>query len=336
AAMEAQQRSSEFKRAPSRMGNSESRLHRRAAGERRAKVEKTKVNLQARAEKLEVKEKPFVMKEVQIKVPIDLKLYTKNLIQGQQVEKSYGSKCLFKDSNFIVENNKKTVLLGANGSGKTTLVNMICQESEGILKASKLKIGYFRQNLDNLKEELTVFENVLETTTRSESEVRNILANFLFKKEDVHKKVGVLSGGERIKASFAKVFLSDMNFLILDEPTNYLDLNTKKSLEEALLHYEGPVLIVSHDRYFVGQLAEAILFIEDEEIKTFGGNFEAFLNRKTVKNNNQDNAVALMLLQNRMNYVLGRISAPAKGDVVEKLEVEYAEILKEIKVITSN
>ncbi|MBC7959529.1 MAG: ABC-F family ATP-binding cassette domain-containing protein, partial [Vallitaleaceae bacterium] len=101
AAMEAQQRSSEFKRAPSRMGNSESRLHRRAAGERRAKVERTKVNLQARAEKLEVKDKPFVMKEVQIKVPNDLKLYTKNLIQGQQVEKSYGSKCLFKDSNFI-------------------------------------------------------------------------------------------------------------------------------------------------------------------------------------------------------------------------------------------
>ncbi len=274
AAKERDQRASSFKKTPTRMGNSEARLHKRSTGERKSKIEKTKKNIHERIEKLEKKDKPFEMKAIRVPVPVNLTLYTKILVQAQHLEKSFDNKIILKDSQFTIENNKRTVLLGPNGCGKTTLLNMIYKKEDGILTAPKLKIGYFKQNLDQLKEELSVIENVLETTMRSEAEVRNILANFLFKREDVHKKVGVLSGGERIKASFAKVFLSDINFLILDEPTNYLDLATRNALEVALMHYEGPVLIVSHDREFIARVAQDILYIDNKEIHTYKGSFD--------------------------------------------------------------
>lgn len=328
---ERDQRASEFKKAPSRMGNSEARLHRRSAGERRAKVEGVKKHVQERVEKLEKKDKPFEMKEVKIPVPVDLQIYSKTLIQGQDLKKHFGSKVLFQDSQFIIENNKRTVLLGPNGCGKTTLLNMICSEMEGIIKAPKLKIGYFKQNLDQLNNELSILENVLETTVRSEVEVRNILANFLFKKEDVYKKVAVLSGGERIKASFAKVMLSDINFLILDEPTNYLDLTTKNALIDALLHYEGPVLIVSHDRDFIAQVAQTILYIENRNIQTFNGDFEEFSQRHSVIKMDNDRAVKLMVLENRMNGVVSRLSIPSKKENRDQLEEEYERLLNEIR-----
>lgn len=332
---ERDQNASEFKKAPKRMGNSEARLHKRSAGERRAKVERVKTHMQERVEKLEKKDKPFEAKDIKIQVPVDLRIHSKILIQGQHVKKQYGDKVLMNDSQFKVENNKRTVIIGPNGCGKTTMLNMISSGSDGITKSPQLKIGYFRQNLDNLKNELSVLENVLETTGRSEMEVRNILANFLIKKEDVFKPVEVLSGGERIKASFAKVFLSDINFLILDEPTNYLDLNTKRSLEEALLHYEGPVLIVSHDRSFISKVAEAIIYFDHGDLHTFNGDFKAFENRNVNKKMDEDHTVKLMLLENRLNVVISQLSMPLKEECLQQLEGEYQILLSEIKEIKS-
>lgn len=335
------QRAGTIKKAPARMGISEARLHKRKAGERRAKVEANKKAIQTRLEQLEIKEKPYEVKKVKIKVPSHLQLNARIVIEGRETNKKYGKKVIFDNTDFTIENNKRTLLYGNNGSGKTTLLNMIVNKDESIVLAKKIKIGYFKQNLDNLNENQTILENVMSSTTRNEKDVRTILGSFLFRREDVFKKIHQLSGGERVKASFAKVFLSDINFLILDEPINYLDIHTRESLENALLNYEGAVLFVSHDRTFASRIAHQVIYIEKQKLKTFYGNYDAFIIKKSKSKKNRtfenaskkDNKTLLMLLENRMNAIIHKISFPEKGDDKQELEREYQTILKEIKVL---
>src|SRR5699024_518351 len=134
------------------------------------------------------------------------------------------------------------------------------------------KIGYFAQNLDILNENQTILQNVTEESIQHETLIRIVLARLGFYREDVHKKIHVLSGGERVKVSLAKLFVGDYNTLVLDEPTNYLDVYALEAFEELLAEYEGSILFVSHDRKFISAIATKILSFEDEELELFHGN----------------------------------------------------------------
>lgn len=226
-------------------------------------------NIEKRIEKLDKKEKP--KSEVKIKLQFDLTDPPENkvLIQSENLNFSYNDKEIFKDAAFSLYKDEKIALLGKNGSGKTTLLNLINSGYKDIYKVPKLKIGYLRQNLNNLDFDKTVIENIGYSSIQSEIINRVTLDRLGFSKNDIKKKTGVLSSGERVKLYLAVLSVSDINFLILDEPTNYLDINSVKAVEEFLKDYEGGILFVSHDDRFVRNLSTGVWTIENCKIKTF-------------------------------------------------------------------
>lgn len=173
----------------------------------------------------------------------------------------------------------------------------------------------------------------MEGSIYQETFARTLLARLLFKQEDVYKRISVLSGGERVKASFAKILLQDMNLLILDEPTNYMDIQSLEVIEEALQKYDRTLLFVSHDRRFISSVADHIMTIEDHGIKVFRGSYEDYTasRNKCLKEDKGDILKEIFILQHRLSEVVGRISMPSKRDDLEALDKEYHEILGELK-----
>ena len=207
---------------PKRMGNSEARLHKMGGQVNRKKQDNKVKAIAKRIEKLEVKDK---VKELE-KINLDIRgkeIFSKIVIEGKDITKAFGKRILFKNSDFQIYNKSKVGLIGDNGTGKTTLLKMILENATNINISKKANIGYFSQNLNILDENKSIIENLLELSCL-EQEARDILARFLFKRDDVYKKVSVLSGGEKVKVSLAKILLNNFNILILDEPTNYLDI----------------------------------------------------------------------------------------------------------------
>ncbi|MBE5844707.1 MAG: ABC-F type ribosomal protection protein [Butyrivibrio sp.] len=228
-------------------------------------IEKSAENVLKRIEHMEVKEKP---KEEPVARP-DFRLTNppKNpiVIRGEHVTFSYGDKLIFDDADFMIKNGSKVAFVGENGAGKTTLIDLI-DRREGIYVVPGAKIGYARQNMSQINMEKTVLENVREVSIQSESIARIILARLLLTEKDIAKKAKDLSGGERMKLSFAMLFVSDVNLLILDEPTNYLDIPSIEALERLLEEYEGTLIFVSHDQTFVDNIATEKMQIKDGKI----------------------------------------------------------------------
>lgn len=246
-----------------RMGNSEARLHKREAGERRAKIEAQKSSIKTRLKQLEKVDKPYEHKTVKISVPKGLDLHTVLAVNGTGIHKAFGNKVIFDDATFQLNVGEKLWLQGKNGSGKTTLIQMIADGDDQLSYAKNLKIGYFDQKLAELDYDKNIIENIMTSTSREEQDVRHILANLLFKGNDIYKPISVLSGGELVKVTFSKVLLSDINLLILDEPTNYLDMETRLTMEEALAMYEGTLLLVTHDRRFGQAVSSSVKTIKN-------------------------------------------------------------------------
>ena len=225
-------------------------------------------------------------------------------------------------------------MLGPNGSGKTTLLKMIMNREDGIRIAPGAEIGYFSQEMEILDENLTILENVMAESRYEESFARTLLARLLLKREDVFKPVGVLSGGERVKVSFAKMLLKDLNLLILDEPTNYLDLNSLEVVEEVLGEYDQALLLVSHDRRLISAVADQIMTIEDHKIKTFHGTYEEFLAQKDAaagQKGEEEIQAQISLLENRLAEIVGRLALASPKDDLEALDEEYHAVLGELK-----
>lgn len=178
-------------------------------------------------------------------------------------------------------------VIGNNGTGKTTLLKIINQmetaDAGEIHLGSKVHIGYYDQEHQVLHMEKTVFEEIQDTyPNMTNTQVRNCLASFLFTGDDVFKRIGDLSGGERGRVSLAKLMLSESNFLILDEPTNHLDITSKEILEDALNRYTGTVFYVSHDRYFINRTATRILELTGQSFLNYIGNYDYYLEKKDV------------------------------------------------------
>jgi len=318
---------------PRRMGNSEARLHKMGSQKAKANLDRTVKNVESRIQHLEVKEKPSKIEKIKLDIGDVQKLYNKVIIEGKELNKSFGEKVIFKNAQFHLEKGVKAGLIGPNGCGKTTLLKMILNQEPPIKIAPNVRIGYFSQELSILEENMSILDNVMAESVYEESFVRILLARLLFKGDSVYKKVRILSGGERVKVSFAKIICSDFNLLILDEPTNYLDLNSLEVVEEVLGEYEHSLLFVSHDRRFINSVANQIMTIEDHKIKTFKGSYEEYMASRTKVRDREKEQIEeeILLLETRLTEVISRISMPSKKDDPELLEAEYREILGQIR-----
>jgi len=204
----------------------------------------------------------------------------------KDVGKSYGPKFVFGDANFVIERGDRIALVGINGAGKSTLIKLLAGTEP--LSAGSYTLGhnampdYFAQDqYKELDPDARMIDDIADAAPRStQTELRGLLGCFLFSEDDVFKKIGVLSGGERNRYALAKMLLAPSNFLLLDEPTNHLDMRAKDVLLDALKEYNGTVVFVSHDRYFIDNLAERIFEIEDGHVHVYPGNYEDYLWRK--------------------------------------------------------
>ena len=208
-----------------------------------------------------------------------------DVLVAKDLGKSFDGKRLFSHGTFSIQRGEHVAVIGDNGTGKTTLLkilNGLIQADEGEFRlGSKVKIAYYDQEHAVLHMEKTLFDEIQDTyPDMNNTRVRNVLAAFLFTGDDVYKKVGDLSGGERGRVSLAKLMLSDANFLILDDPTNHLDIQGKEVLEEAIRNYEGTVLYVSHDRYFINQTATRIMELFSNRFDNYIGNYDYYLEKK--------------------------------------------------------
>ena len=324
AARQWSQASKSVRKAPSRMGNTEARLHKREAGEKMEKLDNARKAILSRLEQLEVKEKPREMAQVRIDFSLTDPPANREIVMGDHITFSYGKKLIFENASFSLPKGSKTALIGPNGAGKTTLMELIWSGATGIRLVPKAKIGYFKQNLDTLDLSKTVLENVMETSVQSEKTMRGILARLLIRREDVFKKVSVLSGGERVKLAFAKLFGSPANLLLLDEPTNFLDMPAIEALQQMVEDYEGTVLFVSHDRTFLEECATRILRIEDRKLISFDGNLTEW--EKKQMESKSEKKMDKLLLELRLADVISRLSTPNCQNK-EELEKEFEQLI---------
>ncbi len=236
-------------------------------------------------DKIEVLEKP-VEENLEMRLSLEPRITSGNdVLDVIELSKSFPTQHLFSNVSFSIKRGEHVAIIGANGTGKTTLLKII----NGILEAdygdidfgTKVQIGYYDQEHHVLNMNKTIFEEISDAYPYlTNTEIRNVLAAFLFTGDEVFQSISTLSGGERGRVSLAKLMLSEANFLILDEPTNHLDIVSKEILEKALNSYKGTVLYVSHDRYFINQTASRILDLTNQAIVNYIGNYDYYLEKK--------------------------------------------------------
>lgn len=266
--------SAKVKATPKRMGNSEASLHKMGGQQNKKKLDKQVKATLERVNQLEVKSKPYQNAAIKLNMDEREKIHSKVLIRAENLNKSFDSKVIFKNVNFTIDNTNKVALLGDNGSGKTTLLNMILNGETWA--HPNLRIGYYSQLGETLDYTKTILDNVLPYSIYDQSMTRIILARLGFKTNDVFKQVNVLSDGEKAKVKLAKLLTGNFNYLVMDEPTNFLDIRAIEALEELLQGYDRPLLFVTHDASFINNVADSLLLIENEKITGFEGNLQQY------------------------------------------------------------
>lgn len=236
-------------------------------------------------QKIDVLEKPTETR-ADMRMELTPRIMSGNdVMQVEGLAKAFGPEKLFGNLSFAIKRGEHVAIIGDNGTGKTTIlkiINGLVEQDAGEIKlGSKVHIGYYDQEHHVLHPDKTLFEEISdEYPTLTNTEIRNVLAAFLFTGDDVFKQIKMLSGGERGRVSLAKLMLSEANFLILDEPTNHLDIMSKEILEDAINSYSGTVLYVSHDRYFINRTASRILELENGSFTGYLGNYDYYLEKK--------------------------------------------------------
>ena len=236
-------------------------------------------------DKMERVEKPVEM-NTEIHLTLEPAIVSGNdVLSVEHLSKSFPGQTLFTDANFEIKRGEHVAVIGDNGTGKTTLLKILNQvvpaDTGTFSLGTNVQIGYYDQEHHVLHMDKTIFEEISDDyPSLTNTRIRSILAAFLFTGDDVFKRIGDLSGGERGRVSLAKLMLSEANFLILDEPTNHLDIVSKEILEKALNDYTGTILYVSHDRYFINQTATRILELTGQTFVNYIGNYDYYLEKK--------------------------------------------------------
>ncbi len=236
-------------------------------------------------DKIEVLEKPVEVRS-DMKLHLEPRILSGNdVLHVENISKSFDGLTLFTQLSFDIRRGEHVAIIGDNGTGKTTILkilNELLPPDDGMIRlGANVEIGYYDQEHHVLHPHKTLFEEISDDYPYlNNTEIRNTLAAFLFTGDDVFKKIGSLSGGERGRLSLAKLMLSESNFLILDEPTNHLDIMSKEILEDALNSYTGTVLYVSHDRYFINRTAGRILELNRQILTEYQGNYDYYLEKK--------------------------------------------------------
>lgn len=323
----------------------------RAKAKKHASIVKAKKRELKRIQKNRV-DKPFKAKspafEVINKNVFDQKL-PRFLINGRNVSKSFGKKQILQGVSFDIKRQDKIAVIGQNGVGKTTFLKLICnldREYQGTVQINpSVKIGYFDQELENVNDNATILEDVLKKGSTIQ-EARLLLACLLFRGDAVYKKIGDLSMGEKGRVAFAKLILSGANLLVLDEPTNYMDIESKENIEEALDDFEGTIIFVSHDRYFVRRFANRVFQLQNKKLFIYDGDYDYFL--KKYREQRLENQVGrdfqllteeIQRLELELAFIGGKLNGKLNEEEREKLNkrfLEYAQELNRNKNLLKN
>ncbi|HEX3011979.1 MAG TPA: ABC-F family ATP-binding cassette domain-containing protein [Syntrophomonadaceae bacterium] len=321
------------RKTPKRMGNSEARLHKRESSEIQKKLSRSMNALQSRLDRLEPCEGPVKDKKVIFHCnPLDLPV-AKVLVSCDNLSLKLGSSQLLKSCSFVIPKESRTALIGANGTGKTSLLRLLASRDPCFRISPGTRPGYLTQEFEDLDLSITVLETAMNSSIQPESTVRTVLARLLIKASDINKKVRLLSGGERVKLAIARLLVSDANLLILDEPNNYLDLNSTEALQELIIEYPGTVLFVSHDRQLIQKAATRVIAIEGCKLMTFEDGYRQF-EEWTDKMKGQYSPGQFeseqLVLKMRCAEIAARLANPRKSDDLQLLKREYDYITRQI------
>jgi len=266
------------------------------------------------------KEASKIQFETSVKSGYDV-LHTENL------SKSYGEKTLFTNLDFDLKRGEKVALIGENGRGKTTLFKIIMDtvsaDTGNVVLGTNVNVGYYDQEQSNLNLEKSIIDEVWDDFPNlTTSKLRNVLASFLFTGDDVFKIIGTLSGGEKCRINLLKLMLSRSNLLLLDEPTNHLDILSREALEDAILSYDGTLMIISHDRYFLNKVINRIIELKEDGITQYLGNYSYYQEKKA-------NPLRFKELEDLQN---GKTKTQVKDEKKKKREQEKEEKALKLKL----
>jgi pleuromutilin/lincosamide/streptogramin A transport system ATP-binding/permease protein len=311
---------------PKNLSSSEARIKgaKPHYAKKQKKLQQVASSIETRLDKLEEVKKISEPPPIKMTIPNQASLDGRIIIRAENITHSFGNQRLWEKASFQLKGGDKIAVIGENGSGKTTFIKKLVKEAPGFTISPAVKLGYFSQNLDRLDPEKTVLENAMETSIQDESTVRTILARLHFFRDAVSKQGSVLSGGERVKVVLAKLMVSDYNVLILDEPTNFLDMHAIEALEKLMADYKGTILFVTHDRKLASQVANRILAFENKQIIDFKGTYEQFSQRSTETEIDKQEQ-ELLVLETKIAEVLSKLST----NPTEALEKEFQNLLKE-------
>lgn len=239
-------------------------------------------NIKKRLERIELKNKPIIKKELPITLEFDNRS-GKDVLVIKNYDLQIENNILITNINLTINYGDKICILGDNGCGKSTLIKRIINNDDSIKIGTNIKIGYIPQQI-NFENDITVLKYARKYFIGEESHLRSALDKFYFHDENVFKKLSKLSGGEKVRLKLFSLIQDKCNFIILDEPTNHIDIFTKEALEDALKEYKGTLLFVSHDRYFINKLADKIIYINNKKITEFCGNYTYFIEHKNTNN----------------------------------------------------
>ena len=300
----------------------------RSKGKGQKHMEKQAKAILSRIEQMEVKEKPREERSIRMDFSLTQPPGNRSVLRCDDLRFAYGEKRVFDGASFTLGNGEKVGLIGKNGSGKTTLMRCIERREKGIQLVPKARPGFLYQEFENLSPRRTVLEEAMERSIQKESIARAVLARLLFAAEDLRKPVAVLSGGEKMKLSLAKLLLSEANILLMDEATNYLDVPSAEALASVLAEYEGTVVFASHASRFIDRVATDLLLVRDGKIDMFHGNLSEY--RKQNASEDDSAMVERTMLEMKRTRLIAQIkyASPEKKD---RLEQSYAEVLERLR-----
>ena len=336
------ERAAGMRKAPKRMGLSEARLHRMDSRQISGKLHQAQRQLEARLERLEVKERPREDVSIRMELGAFSPIPAKTALELRDVTLRAGDRTLLKGASLTLPTGSRTALTGPNGSGKTTLLRAIAAQAglnagegfraEGRIRLhGKLRAGWFDQDhLQTLDPELSAVDNVRAGSRAGESDARTVLARLAIRGDDALKPLRVLSGGEAARVALARLLLADVNFLMLDEPTNHLDLFTRQALEELLQGYRGTLLLVTHDEAFLRAVATRQAVIREGRILLRD---EPGAGERPAARAEEDRRVKIAALEMRMAELGAKLALPRREEETARLNAEYLALAKEVRAL---